>query len=101
MGRVSLGWEDSRGRLRVEGEVVATGRADRLSLRDRSDTQRIPPGGTPGYGLLNFRVSARASEAIRFFASAENVTNADYRVHGSGLNGPGTNLILGVELALR
>ncbi|MHC4599314.1 MAG: TonB-dependent receptor [Planctomycetota bacterium] len=99
-GRLRLGWEDAKGRLRFEGEVVAAGRAEKLSLRDQSDTQRIPPGGTPGYGLINFRVSARASDAIRFFASAENVTNADYRVHGSGLNGPGTNLVLGVELAL-
>jgi hemoglobin/transferrin/lactoferrin receptor protein len=98
MGRVSLRWEEEKGRIWVEGEVVLAGRAEKLSMRDRTDTQRIPPGGTPGYGLLNFRLGAEVSDHITFFASAENLLNKDCRVHGSGLNGAGTNLVLGLEI---
>jgi hemoglobin/transferrin/lactoferrin receptor protein len=74
------------------------GKADKLSLRDQGDTQRIPPGGTPGYALLNVRLGAEVSENVTFFASTENLLDKDYRVHGSGLNGAGTNFVLGLEI---
>ncbi|MHC5077916.1 MAG: TonB-dependent receptor [Planctomycetota bacterium] len=98
MGRLKLRWENEKKTLWLEGEAVLAGKAEKLSLRDQGDTQRIPPGGTPGYGLLHVRLGARASEHLSFFVSAENILNKDYRVHGSGLNGPGTSLILGVEI---
>jgi hemoglobin/transferrin/lactoferrin receptor protein len=97
-GFVSLRWTEDRGRFWCEGEVLMAGKASKLSLRDQADTQRIPPGGTPGYALLNFRVGARVTEHVSFFASAENILDKDYRVHGSGVNGPGANLVLGIEI---
>jgi hemoglobin/transferrin/lactoferrin receptor protein len=98
MGRLDLRWEEKKGRIWARLEVVMAGVADKLSLRDQRDTQRIPPGGTPGYGLVNFRLGVRASDHVSFFASAENILDKDYRVHGSGLNGPGASLVLGVEI---
>jgi outer membrane receptor protein involved in Fe transport len=34
---------------------------------------------------------------VSFVASVENVFNTDYRIHGSGSNEPGRNLILSAE----
>ncbi len=99
-GSLGLRYEDPKGRFWVEGSLEMAGRADKLSLRDEGDTQRIPPGGTPGYGLLSLRLGAKPAENVSLFAGAENLGNKDYRVHGSGLNGPGTNLLLGLELGL-
>ena len=43
------------------------------------------------------RGAAFAQEGLKVFAGIENVTDVDYRVHGSGQNEPGTNVILGVD----
>ncbi len=70
---------------------------DRLSPRDKADTQRIPAGGTPGYTVYSLRGGAEVIEGLKVFAGIENITDVDYRVHGSGQNEPGTNVILGVD----
>lgn len=98
LGRLGVRWEDGATGIFAEADLVCAGRADKLSWSDTQDTQRIPPGGTPGYGIVNLRMGARPSGRISFFAAVENLFDKDYRVHGSGLNAPGTNLVLGVEL---
>jgi len=70
---------------------------DRLSTRDRADTQRIPPGGTPGYQVLTLRGGRSLGDRWTISAAVENLTDEDYRVHGSGLNEPGRNFVAGVE----
>ena len=65
--------------------------------RDEADTQRIPPGGTPGYTVYTLRAGARLTDGLRVFAAVENVTDVDYRIHGSGQNEAGTNVILGAD----
>jgi hemoglobin/transferrin/lactoferrin receptor protein len=82
----------------VEGNVQITDRADRLSASDRADTQRIPPGGTPGYTLATVRGGWRATDALTLTAGVENVFNEDYRIHGSGVNEPGVNFFFGAEM---
>jgi hemoglobin/transferrin/lactoferrin receptor protein len=37
-------------------------------------------------------------DSLRLFAAVENITDKDYRVHGSGVNEPGTNAVLGLHL---
>lgn len=95
--QVGLRYEDAQGRFWGETTVVHAADADKLSFGDRRDTDRIPPGGTPGYDVWNVRggwqVTDRASLAILL----ENITDVDYRVHGSGQNQPGRNLILAFE----
>ena len=71
---------------------------DDLSDADKRDTQRIPPGGTPGFTLLDFRSSYRVTEDLRVFLEVENIADQDYRIHGSGNNGVGRNWVLGVDL---
>jgi hemoglobin/transferrin/lactoferrin receptor protein len=83
-------WVEGTGRIALE--------EDRLSPEDELDTQRIPPDGTPGYYLLGIRGGVRIAERVNLFAGVENITDQDYRVHGSGVNGPGTNFVGGVEI---
>lgn len=72
-------------------------RADRLSLRDMGDTQRIPPTGTPGYGVVNVSGAYHFSEQFTMRLELENAFDKDYRIHGSGQNEAGRNVILGLE----
>ncbi len=97
-GLVGLGWEHPDGNVHADFLAQFVGEADRLSERDKSDTERIPPGGTPGYTVLTLRGGVRVSENVSVFGAIENLANRDYRVHGSGINAPGTNVILGLDL---
>lgn len=72
-------------------------RADRLSTRDRGDRQRIPPDGTPGYGILNISSFYQFNPRLRFLLEVENLFDKDYRIHGSGQNEAGRNFILGLQ----
>jgi len=81
----------------VEASLTAADKQDRLSTRDRADTQRIPPGGTPGYGVLTLRSGVQLSPHMTLTAVLENVTDRNYRIHGSGVNEPGRNFILMAE----
>jgi len=91
-------WDDARGRGWLETVVVHANGQDKLSFSDQQDTSRIPPGGTPGYTLWHIRAGWQVTEDATLQVLLENLTDADYRVHGSGLNGPGRNLIVGMEL---
>lgn len=72
-------------------------KADRLSPRDTLDSGRIPPGGTPGYGVVNIQAGYTFSEKLTFTCSIENLFDKDYRIHGSGQNEAGFNFILGLS----
>ncbi len=97
-GRVSLRWDAPDRRFWVEGLATLAETQDELSSRDISDTQRIPPGGTPGYAVYTLRGGWRADHGLTVTAALENLTDEDYRIHGSGVNEPGINFILGVEV---
>ena len=77
-----------------EFSILSVGKADDLSLKDLTDNSRIPQNGTPGYTLLGAGIGAAFGEGISLNFAAENLSNEDYRVHGSGLNGSGRNFII-------
>ena len=85
-------------KLWVELSGTAADRADRLNTRDASDTQRIPPGGTPGYTVLTARSGLEINENVSVTAGVENFTNEAYRAHGSGQNEPGTNFVFSASI---
>ncbi|MEW6743239.1 MAG: TonB-dependent receptor [Planctomycetota bacterium] len=85
-------------RFFVEASVTVADSQDRLSPGDERDTQRIPPGGTPGYTVYTLRGGVEVSRWAELEAAVENVTHRDYRIHGSGQNEPGTNVVLGITL---
>ncbi|MBJ05512.1 MAG: hypothetical protein CMO40_00105 [Verrucomicrobiaceae bacterium] len=94
-GSVALRYDSSDERWWVEGRVTAAARQDQLSARDERDTQRIPPGGTPGYIVASIRGGYQVTENFELNAAVENITDNDYRIHGSGVNQPGLNAIFG------
>jgi hemoglobin/transferrin/lactoferrin receptor protein len=69
------------------------GDADSLSFRDQKDTTRIPAGGTPGFTIFGISGGMKLSDNADWTLALENLTNEDYRVHGSGVNSPGFNVI--------
>ena len=83
----------------AEGTVLAVGDGDRLSLKDERDTSRIPAEGTPNYILVGLRAGKTIGEDSSVFLAAENLGDVDYRVHGSGINGPGRNFVLSFQHA--
>lgn len=95
-GRIGLRWTATQG-LWIEGAVTSAEKADELSTRDRSDTSRIPPGGTPGYTVGDLRAGWQAAEGLTVSLAAENVTDEDYRIHGSGVNEAGRNIVLAAD----
>lgn len=80
-----------------EAVLTIAEKQDKLSQRDIGDTQRIPPGGTPSYEVITVRGGKKISDRFNLTLALENLTDEDYRVHGSGLNEPGFNTIVGLK----
>jgi hemoglobin/transferrin/lactoferrin receptor protein len=93
----ALRWESDSRRFWAEIAERASDCEDRLTEADRADTQRIPPGGTPGYAVTDCRCGWNLRESLSVVAAVENVLDKDYRIHGSGSNEPGRNFILSME----
>jgi len=91
-----LRW-DPTGPFWIETLVMMADKQDDLADIDRRDTQRIPPGGTPGYAVFSLRGGYQLTEQFRLSAALENLGDKNYRIHGSGLNEPGRNLIVAAE----
>ena len=94
-GSVALRYDSPDERWWIEGRVTAAAKQDQLSARDKRDTQRIPPGGTPGYVVASLRGGFQVTDYLELNAALENITDQDYRIHGSGVNQPGINAIFG------
>ncbi len=95
-GHFGLRW---RGRKTwIEALATVADEQDRLSSRDRADTDRIPPGGTPGYEVFTLRGGWELSERWTVSAGIENLLDEEYRTHGSGLNEPGRNFLAGIRI---
>ena len=82
----------------AEGWAWMVDDQDQMALRDEADTSRIPPGGTPGYTVFGVSAGVPLSADVDLGLSLENLGDKDYRVHGSGLNGPGRSVIVTCEL---
>ena len=96
-GVLGLRWRNHDHSRWLECYAWMVAKQDRLSPGDVSDS-RIPPGGTPGYTTLNIRAGTRIGQRQRIMLGIENVTDRAYRVHGSGVDGPGISGNLAYEL---
>ncbi|MEM7027214.1 MAG: TonB-dependent receptor [Pseudomonadota bacterium] len=94
---VGLRWQNTNDSLRFDFSITHATKADKLSSADASDTQRIPPGGTPAYTLINARAGKKFGEHIDMNVAVNNLLDEAYRTHGSGSNEPGLGLIFGVN----
>jgi len=96
-GFLGVKWQHPEKEYSVEATVRMADRADDLSTRDESDTNRIPPDGTPGYAVFGVSGEFRLRRDLVLGAAVENIGNKDYRIHGSGQNEPGTDFIISVK----
>ncbi len=97
-GSVALRWTSADEKFWVEGRVLAADEEDRLTAGDRADNQRILSLGTPGYIVYMLHGGWRVCEHMELTLGVENISNEDYRNHGSGQNEAGTNFITGAKL---
>lgn len=98
-GTVGIRWDAADRKFWAESTLTAVAGQTRLSFSDQRDNQRIPPGGTPGYALWGIRGGWQPTESLRTALAVENLTDEDYRVHGSGINGPGRQVVVSMDYA--
>lgn len=96
-GLIGIRWTHTSKKYWAEGLVTMVRHQHRLSPGDKLDTQRIPPGGTPGYAVVTLRGGVKINDHVTVSASLENLGDKDYRVHGSGQNESGLNAILAID----
>ncbi len=96
-GEVGLRWEGPHKQFWAELLALMADQADKLSSADELDTQRIPPGGTPGYVVCTVRGGWRIHQYFTLTVACENVFDKVYRVHGSGINEPRRNFVVAAE----
>ena len=96
---VGLRWQNQDETLWFDMAMTMAAKADKLSSGDRNDTQRIPPGGTPAYTLVNVRAGKLFNPYLSINLAVNNLFDEAYRVHGSGTNEPGLNAIIGLQLS--
>ena len=109
-GNLALAWEQDRSaQTGVQNgtmwdgawavlELRLSGRADRLSAGDREDVQRIPPGGTPGYAIVNLRAGTQIARDVDLTVEFNNILNEAYRAHGSGSNEAGRHVAIALNV---
>jgi iron complex outermembrane receptor protein/hemoglobin/transferrin/lactoferrin receptor protein len=90
-GLVEASWRHELG-FGASAVLRAAGEQRRLAATDRTDP-RIPPGGTPGYALVDLRAWARVA-SVRVSLVVENLFDSVWRVHGSSINGPGRGVMV-------
>lgn len=89
-----LRWRHPKGKVWAEFSATFAEMQDRLASNDIRDTQRIPVGGTPGYDVYQLRAGWNPCRYATISAALENLTDTDYRIHGSGANEPGRNFVV-------
>lgn len=94
-GRLSVSY-DAGSNFRLDAWIRFSGEQDRLSTRDVRDI-RIDPNGTSGWGILGARGSWDFRSGWNFTLGIDNVLDKRYRVHGSGLDASGRNLMISVR----
>ena len=82
----------------LEGAFRFAATQDRLASGDIAD-HRIPPGGTPGWTVFTVSAGHRLGERLELVGSAQNLLDTADRTHGSGIDGYGRSLWIGLHVA--
>ena len=99
-GSVALRWTDSSSKYWVEGRVLAATEEDRITAADQAaDNPRLPTHGTPGYIVASLHAGWKVNENLDLTCGIENLTDQDYRNHGSGQNEAGLTGIFGARVS--
>ncbi len=95
-GQVGVRWHGPARGLWVEYLLRWAGSQQRLGSRDLRDP-RIPPGGTPGYAVHGLRAGVTLARQVELSLGFENITDALYRAHASGVDGAGRHVWMGLS----
>ena len=102
-GRLALNWR------RTHAPSPAPGWLDEASLSlgfaldqeqlhpDDVTDPRIDPDGTDGWSVWTIDVGGPLTRKVRWSASLVNLLDEEYRVHGSGIEGPGRSAVLSLR----
>lgn len=93
-GRVGVVHQSGKGWW-LRGEWLWAGAQTRLAQGDKDDN-RIRKGGTTGWHVFNLNGGYRWRN-LTLSAEVQNLANAAYRMHGSGLDGVGRSAWLSVQ----
>lgn len=96
-GSVDAAWHPGTDGFYLGGALYWAAEQTELSYADTNDA-RIPKGGTPGFQRVDLRTGLRYPDRFAFSLLLENITDEPYRVHGSGVNGPGRGLTVNLEI---
>jgi len=88
-------WES----MHIRTEILFAGMQDRLSGGDISD-DRIPVGGTQGWNIVSISAGYDGLHWMDIHMGINNLFDTAYRIHGSGVDGYGRNIWLGIQLNL-
>ncbi|MEM8547326.1 MAG: TonB-dependent receptor [Pseudomonadota bacterium] len=94
-----LGFHYHAERWQLEAMITANAAQNRLSARDTNDP-RIDPAGTAGWVSADLRWQWNGLAGWQVTTGVENLLDAQYREHGSGLDAPGRNLFLTLRRSL-
>ncbi|MBC8127748.1 MAG: TonB-dependent receptor, partial [Gloeobacteraceae cyanobacterium ES-bin-144] len=98
-GSVALRWDDVDGKFWVEGRLMGATEEDRITAIDQAaDNQRIPTGGTPGYVVASLRAGWHVNKNLDLTCGLENLSDENYRIHGSGQNEAGIGAVFGLKV---
>ncbi|MEW6074642.1 MAG: TonB-dependent receptor [Planctomycetota bacterium] len=95
-GRVGLRWTDRGAGAHLETAELAwiwAARQDELHPEDISDP-RIDPDGTAAWSVLDLDLGGTIRPGLRWSLGLHNLLDERYRVHGSGVDGPGRSLVV-------
>jgi hemoglobin/transferrin/lactoferrin receptor protein len=101
-GRVGLGWRSATSRWFAEGHLRFALAQRRLGEIDLTDARICPavPGvcnGTDGWVSLGIRGGVRLAQGVRVVGILDNLTDARYRLHASGIYAAGRSVVLMLE----
>ncbi len=101
-GRLGLAWRGMNGRWFSEAALRFALAQTHLGDIDLSDARICPdvPGtcsGTPAWASVGVRAGLRLANAVRLVLVFDNLTDARYRSHASGIDAPGRNAVLMLE----
>ena len=97
-GVMAFKWQKMQ-KLSATLEYIFAAKQDRLSGGDIDDS-RIADGGTPAWNLINLNCGFQLKKWARINLGLNNIFDEAYRIHGSGVDGYGRHLWLGIRLQL-
>ncbi len=98
MWRGGLRWQTVDRRWWAEFITLGQCDVERLNASDQRDTQRIPPGGNPGFNWLALRGGCQITEHLSVNLALENLLDSEIRHAGSGSNEGGFGAVIGATV---